>query len=235
MRSFIVMAMFAASLAHAGWLNYEEVREFEIEAAGVSDFFIDAGAGSMTVIGVANADSIRVTATIQVDESNDDKAREFIEKRLTLSLERTGDRAVLQSFFKNGDWGSADGSVALEVVMPAGIPLRVDDGSGSIVIEDINADVEVDDGSGSLKIYNVAAVDIDDGSGSINIKGASGDVNIVDGSGSITVSNVGGTVTIDDGSGSINISDVEKDLIIKEDGSGGLSVSNVRGAVDQGN
>ncbi len=57
MRSFIVMAMFAASLAHASWLNYEEVREFEIEAAGVSDFFIDAGAGSMKVNGDADVDA----------------------------------------------------------------------------------------------------------------------------------------------------------------------------------
>ena len=233
MRSFIVMAMFAASLAHASWLDYQEVRELELEAAGVSNFFIDAGAGSMTVAGDANTDSISVTATIQVDEGNDEKARDFIEKHLTLTLDRNGDRAVLQSFFRNDSWGGADGSVALEVVMPAGISLRVDDGSGSILIEDVNANVEVDDGSGSLKIYNVGAVDIDDGSGSIVIEGASGDVDIVDGSGSITVSKVGGTVTIDDGSGSINIDDVEKDLIIKEDGSGGLSVSNVRGAVEE--
>jgi len=233
MRSFVVMAMFAASLAHAGWLDYQEVRELELDAAGVSDFFIDAGAGSMTVIGEANTDSIRVTATIQVDMGNDDKAREFIEKRLTLTLDREGDRAVLQSFFKNGAWGSADGSVALEVVMPAGVPLRVDDGSGSILIEDLNSNVEVDDGSGSLKIYNVGAVEVDDGSGSIEIDGVSGDVGIVDGSGSITVTKVGGTVTIDDGSGSINVHDVEQDLIIKDDGSGGLSVSNVRGAVEQ--
>ena len=234
MRSFIVMAMFAASLAQAGWLEYQEVRELEIDAAGISDFFIDAGAGSMTVIGESNTDSIRVTATIQVDEGSDEKAREFIEKSLTLTLDRNGDRAVLQSFFKDSVWGGIDGSVALEVVMPAGVPLRVDDGSGSIVIEDINANVDVDDGSGSLKIYNVGAVKVDDGSGSIDINGASGDVDIVDGSGSITVTKVGGSVTIDDGSGSINIHDVEKDLIIKEDGSGGLSVSNVRGAVDQG-
>ena len=234
MRSFIVMAMFSASLAHSSWLNYEEVRELELDAAGLDEFFIDAGAGSMTVIGEPNTNLIRVTATVQVDESNDEKAREIIADHLTLTLDRKGERAVLKSFFNNDSWGSTDGSVALEVVMPAGIPLRVDDGSGSIVIENVSASVEVDDGSGSLKIYNVGALQIDDGSGSIDIDGANGDVEIIDGSGSITVRKVRGTVTIDDGSGSINVHDVEKDLIIIEDGSGGLSVSNIHGVVEQG-
>jgi len=232
MRSFIVMAMFAASLAQASWLDYEEVRELNVDATGVSDFFIDAGAGSMTVNGDASVDSITVTATVQVETGDDEKAQKIIAKDLTLSLDRDGDRVVLKSFFDNGGWGDTSGSVKLEVLMPAGIPLRVDDGSGSIVIEDVEADVEIDDGSGSLKVYNVGAVEIDDGSGSIEIEGATGDVSIIDGSGSIRVEKVGGSVRIDDGSGSISVSDVEKDLIIEEDGSGGLSVSDVRGNVE---
>jgi len=231
MRSFIVMAMFTASLAHASWSDYEEVRDLELDASGVSEFFVDAGAGSMTVIGDSGATSITVTATIQVEKGDEDKAREIIAKRLTLTLDRDGDSAILQSFFKSGIWGGTNASVKLEIVMPAGIPLRVDDGSGSIVIEDIGADVKIDDGSGSLKVYNVGAVDIDDGSGSIVVENASGDVLIIDGSGSITISKVGGSVTIEDGSGSINVRDVEKDLTVAEDGSGGVSVADVRGDV----
>lgn len=232
MRSFIVIAMFTASLAHASWLDYEEVRDLEVDATGVSHFFIDAGAGSLKVSGDADVDAIQVTATIQIDTSSEEKAQEVIAKRLTLSLERDGDRAVLKSYFKGGTWGNDSGFVKLEILMPQGISLRVDDGSGSIVIEDVKADVEVDDGSGSLKIFNVGAVEIDDGSGSIVIENASGDVSIIDGSGSITVRHVGGSVTVDDGSGSINISDVEQDVIIEEDGSGGLSVRNVGGIVE---
>jgi hypothetical protein len=232
MRSFIVMAMFATSLAQADWSNYEEVRELDVDAAGASSFFIDAGAGSMTVKGGSSADSIKVTATIQVETGDDEKAQKIIAEDLTLSLDRNGDRVILKSFFDNGGWGDIGGSVRLEVEMPAGIALRVDDGSGSMIIEDIEADVEIDDGSGSLKVYNVGALEIDDGSGSIVIEGATGDVTIVDGSGSITIEKVGGSVRIDDGSGSINVSDVEKDLIIEEDGSGGLSVSDVRGNVE---
>lgn len=232
MRSFIVMAMFATGLAQASWVNYEEVRELDVDAAGASSLFIDAGAGSMTVEGDASADSIRVKATVQVETRDEEKAQKIIAEDLTLSLDRDGDRVVLKSFFDNGGWGDISGSVKIEVVMPTGISLRVDDGSGSIIIEDVEADVEIDDGSGSLKVYNVGSVKVDDGSGSIVIQRASGDVSIIDGSGSITVEEVGGSVTIDDGSGSINVSDVEKDLIIEEDGSGGLSVSNIGGTVE---
>jgi len=232
MRGFIVMAMFSASLAHASWSDYEEVRNLEVDAGGVSEFFIDAGAGSLTVNGSAGAKLIEVTATIQVNTGDEEKARKAIEKRLTLTLDQKGDRATLKSFFDNGMWGGTDGSVKLEITMPTGIALRVDDGSGSIVIEDVEADVKIDDGSGSIKIYNVGAIDIEDGSGSIDIRNASGDVVIVDGSGSIKVEAVNGSVTIHDGSGSIDVNDIENDLIIVEDGSGGVSVSDVRGNVE---
>lgn len=233
MRSFIVIAMFTASLAHAGWLEYSEVRDLKVDAEGASELVIDAGAGSLTVTGGTSANTINVTATIQVDESNDDKARNIIETDLTLTLTRDGDRVHLRSFFRDGTWfGGSDGAVKLDVDVPKGISLRIDDGAGSIVVKNVESDVVIDDGSGSIKIADVGELDIDDGSGSIEIKNAAGNVAIVDGSGSIAVRGVNGTVTINDGSGSITVQDVEKDLIIEEDGSGGLSVSDVRGQVD---
>ncbi len=233
MRSFIIMGMFVASLAHAGWGNYEEVRELDLDAAGIDVLRIDAGAGSLTVEGREGADAISVVATIQVDSRDEDKARELIEEGLVLTLEKDGDRAVLRSEFEDGFWSWGDGgSVALVVEVPQGMALNVDDSSGSIKIYDTNADINIDDSSGSIQVDGAGSVRIDDGSGSIIVKRASGDVNVVDGSGSITIKDVGGSVTIDDGSGSINVSNVEKDLIIEDDGSGGLNFSNVRGTVE---
>ena len=51
MRGFIVMAMFAVSLSYAGSREYSEVRNLELDASGLSEIFIDAGAGSMVVSG----------------------------------------------------------------------------------------------------------------------------------------------------------------------------------------
>lgn len=233
MRSFIVLAMFAATLADAGWSDYEEVRDLSLDANGVKRISINAGAGSMDITGVDGLDSISVKATIIVPDENENDARKIIEKRMVLTLRKNGDEGQLEAFFDRGLMGSgSDARIKLEISVPQGLALNIDDGAGSMDVVDVMGDVTIDDGSGSIDVRNAGHVKIDDGSGSIDVSGARGDVFIVDGSGSITVDHVGGSVTVDDGSGSIRVSDVENDLVIVDDGSGSLSFSNVRGSVD---
>ncbi len=226
----LVLAGFAASAAS----DYRELRELSIPSDGLDSLFIDAGAGSLDVRGVAGQDSIEVRATIIVDDADDDEGREFIRKRVDLRLERDGASARLVSQVKQPMLGwSADARIDVEVVAPANLALRIDDGSGSVEIADFAADVSIDDGSGSIDVRAVGNLEIDDGSGSIDINGASGDVFVNDGSGSLVIADVGGTVTIDDGSGSIRVNDVAGDLIIIESGSGGVSFSGIEGNVEQ--
>ena len=250
MRGFIVMAMFVVSLSHAGSHEYTEVRNLDLEAAGLSEIFIDAGAGAMVVKGVGDSDEIAVVATIIVDIDDADKAAEFVEKRLRLELERDGDRAKLKAGFEPG-WGrSPDAAVDLDVSIPARLALEIDDGSGPVTVRDVSGsiriddgsgpielansgDVDIDDGSGSIGLENTGAVKIDDGSGSITIVRAAGDVYVEDGSGTIEIRGVSGSVTVDDGSGDIEVDDVERDLIIEEEGSGSLRYTNVRGVVQK--
>ena len=250
MRGFIVMAMFAVSLSYAGSREYSEVRNLELDASGLSEIFIDAGAGSMVVSGVEGSNEIVVVATIRVDTDDPDEGAKFVEKRLRLGLERDGDRAELQASFTPGwGWGS-EAAVDLDVRIPAGLALVIDDGSGPITVDAVSGavriddgsgpielrnpgDVDIDDGSGSIRVENAGAVKIEDGSGSITIVGANGDVYVEDGSGSIDIRGVRGSVTVDDGSGDIEIDDVERDLIIEEEGSGSLRYTNVRGTVRQ--
>lgn len=235
MRSFIVMAMFLASFANAAWTDYSEVRDLKLNTKGIDRLEIDAGAGSMEVKGIVGLDSIVVKATVIVPDADEDDAMKVIEKKMKLSLHRANDdSAQLDSWFENGFLGKGSSArIDLEINLPAGIAVNIDDGSGSIDVTDVEADVSIDDGSGSIDLQNVASVNIDDGSGSIGISNATGDVSIIDGSGSINVRSVGGSVTIDDGSGGINVSDVEQDLIIVDDGSGGVRFSEIRGAVEQ--
>jgi hypothetical protein len=233
MRSLIVIAMFTATLAHAGWSDYEEVRDLSLDAKGISQLTINAGAGSLDVTGVAGLDKINVKATIVVPDKDEDKAVRVIEKRIRLSLDRNAGEAELEAWFESGrTWFGSSPYIILEVSVPQGMALNIDDGSGSIDIVDLAGDIIIDDGSGSIDIRNVADVRIDDGSGSIDLVNATGDVSIVDGSGSISVKHVQGSVTIDDGSGSIAVSDIDSDLIIVDDGSGSLRFSDIRGIVD---
>jgi DUF4097 and DUF4098 domain-containing protein YvlB len=227
--------MFVASLALAADDGYEEERELTLDSRGIDMLNIDNGAGSMDIRGVSGASEITVTATVLVPGRNDDKARKKIEDELVLTLEKKSDVAVLKAYFDEGgffNFGDSP-SVSLVVSMPEGMHLEVDDGSGSIEINNVRGDVMLDDGSGSIDMTEVGGeVEIDDGSGSISVRTVGGDISINDGSGSIKVRGVAGTVTVDDGSGSIDVSDVEEDLIIVEDGSGGLDFSNIAGRVE---
>ena len=231
MRSLVVMAMFASSLTYAAWNGYTETRDLKLAADGVEILEIDAGAGSILVTGVADGNEIVAKAIIRVDDDEED-ALEYIAKDLVLKLEKKRSKAVLDAFFENNNWRFGDsGAVDLEVSVPHGLDLFIDDGSGPMQIEDVQSDVEIDDGSGSIEISGAKSVVIDDGSGYIKIIGISEDVEVEDGSGDIDVRSVGGTVTIDDGSGGIDVSDVEKDLDIIDDGSGSVRIADVRGAV----
>ena len=234
MRSLVVIAMFAVSLAQAGWSDYEEVRNLDLDVDGISQLSIKAGAGSMDVTGVSGLDKISVKATVVVPDTDEDDALKVIEKKMTLTLDKKGSEARLNSWFDGGSMGSGGNAhIVLEVSVPQGLAVNIEDGSGSLDVIDVAGDVTIDDGSGSIDVDNVANLKIDDGSGSIDVANASGDVSIVDGSGSISVDHVLGSVTIDDGSGSIKVSDVEKDVIIIDDGSGSRTITDVRGSVDQ--
>jgi len=236
MRSILIMTIFVASLANAAWDGYQEERELSIETRGMDTLSIDNGSGSIDVVGVSGSNEILVTATLLVPGRNDEKARKKIEKYLVLTLEQDSDTAVLRAYFENGglfSFGDSP-SVQLEVSMPEGLHLIVDDGSGSIEVENVRGDIALDDGSGSISMRGVGGdVEIDDGSGSISVHEVGGDISINDGSGSITVQGVEGSVIIDDGSGGIDVSDVGKDLIIVDDGSGGLDFSNISGRVQK--
>ncbi|HNP63787.1 MAG TPA: hypothetical protein PKH39_07585 [Woeseiaceae bacterium] len=234
MRSFIVITMFTASLAHAGWGSYEELRTLTLDGDDIAVLSIDAGAGSMDVTGVEGLGEVIVKATIVVDDGDKDDALQFIEKRMTLSLRESGKTAELKSYFDGGFMGlGKNARIDLDIRVPEGMAVSIVDSSGSIDVTGTMGDVSIDDGSGSIDVNHVANVKIDDGSGSIDIGNASGDVFVVDGSGSIGIRRVGGSVTIDDGSGSIRVSDIEKNLTIVDDGSGSVSISDVRGDVEQ--
>lgn len=234
MRTILIITMFAASLAHADWKDYEEVRELTLDASGFDELKVDAGAGSMEIRGSSGSDQVRVTAYITVPGKNEEKAQQFVEDHLILTLEGSGDTAKLVGRFDNSNWSWGDSpSVRLEISMPAKLSLYVDDSSGSMVVEGVSGDIEIDDSSGSIRMTDVGgSVKIDDSSGSIRVDGVGGDISVEDGSGSITITEVLGSVTVDDGSGSINVHDVGKDLIIIDDGSGGIDYSNIQGEVE---
>ena len=233
MRGIILLISLSATLAHAAWSDFVEARELRLDADGLETLEIDTGAGELSVLGVSDLTEVLVTAMITVPGRSDDQARQLIEEQLVLTLERDGDRAVLNSYFddRGFSWRESPG-VSLEVRIPGRMGLDVDDGSGSMDIREVLGDVSIDDGSGSITMQRVGGeVRIDDGSGSLTVNEVGGNLSIVDGSGRIEVRRVAGSVYINDGSGGIDVDGVEQDLIVEESGSGGLRLANVRGQV----
>jgi DUF4097 and DUF4098 domain-containing protein YvlB len=230
-----------------------ESRTLEISAEGIEKTIIECGAGFLKVNGEAGLTSITVDAEIEVENLSEDDLQEFIDKNITLTLEKKGPKAVLKSEVKEllGIFRKtiknvrinltvripremhlkiSDGSGSIDVANLLG-DMKIDDGSGSIGIEEADGNVEINDGSGSISASHVGGtLDIDDGSGSIDLQHVGGSMKINDGSGSIASQDINGDVSINDGSGSIAAQDINGDVSIN-DGSGEIDLKTVNGNV----
>lgn len=226
----LLFTIFFSTIVLAG--TYSKTEKLELAVKDIERLDIDCGAGFLNVRGVENSDKIEVVAEIEVGGIDSDELATFIERHVTLTLEKSGDKAVLKSKIDYRPSYDTNAHIDLTVKVPKQLSLDVNDGSGSIDINDLSGNVDINDGSGSIEVNEIVGnVHIDDGSGSITVRNVGGDISIDDGSGSMEIERVSGEVTVSDGSGSIYINDVEKDVNILESGSGGLTVRNVQGEV----
>lgn len=232
MQKLLFVTLLSAGLANAA--GHQETRELSLDAAKIVLLEVDAGAGSLKITGEPGRSVIAVTATIRTDERDLEKARGAFAEDIVLTLQESGERAVLQAKAESGFWNRGDGlAIDLVVRMPERLSMAIDDGSGGIEINSIKGDVSVDDGSGEIAMADIGGnVTIDDGSGAVTVSNVGGNLSITDGSGNIRVRQVSGSVTVDDGSGGIDVRDVSQDLTIVNDGTGSLKFSDIKGKVD---
>ncbi len=233
MHKLLITAALFFGLAGPAAADYEEVRELLLDTHGLESLSVEAGAGNLIVIGEPGSQEIRVKATIQVPRAKEDSAHKKIKKNMLLSLERHDRKATLTGYFKREFWSLGKGpTIHLEVRVPEGLNLAVEDGTGFLKIDNVQGDLYVHDGTGSMSVTSIGGqVEIEDGTGSISVNGVGGDIWINDGTGDIEVRNVTGSVTVNDGVGHIDVADVDKDLIIVNSGTGGLRHTNVKGNV----
>ncbi|MCB0290642.1 MAG: hypothetical protein KDH97_10340 [Calditrichaeota bacterium] len=230
MLRMILIALLSLSLAALA--GADKTEKLNLSASGINKLEVDCGSGFLRIAGKAGLNEIRVTAEIEVDGVREGDLDDFIDRNVTLRLEKRGNRAFLESKIDNSFFSNRNGVINLTVEVPQPMALDINDGSGSIEIRDIEGDIVLDDGSGSLSIERVRGrVEVEDGSGSIDIDQVEGDLEVDDGSGSLTIRRITGSVEVTDGSGSITIDTVSKDVYIRESGSGGLSIDNVNGKV----
>jgi hypothetical protein len=203
--------------------KYGAPRKVSTPSAGITRVVIHADAGSLAVDGTAGATQIVASGTACTSD------QEFL-PRMTLTLRKAGSELHIDAAIpeKTVLFGFFSARIDFGVVLPPGLPVVIDDDSGSIRVSNTGA-TTIDDDSGSIEVRNVrGALKIEDDSGSIDVDGVVGDVKIEDDSGEITVRNVTGNVEISDDSGAITVAKIEGSLRIRDDDSGGITAQNVR-------
>ncbi len=203
--------------------RFSAPREATLDAASAAEVVIEAGAGSLKVIGRTGLRQVRVRGMACASD------RDLLEE-VRLSATRSGNSIHVKSAdddldLRNREYARID--VVIEV--PEGMPADINDGSGGIELSGLG-DVRLDDGSGEIDGHELAGrVEIHDGSGEIRLTGVRGDVIIEDGSGEIELADVDGSIDIEDGSGEIVLSRVGRNVSIA-DSSGSIDVDNVAGS-----
>jgi len=229
-----------------------EIRDLALSAAGIDTLVIHCGAGSLNLQGASGSGKIQISARIEVENISEGDFRKLVQNNVRLSLQKLGNKAILQSDIKPPAGRNIEVRINLEVELPETINVDITDGSGSINVKELHSSVKIDDDTGSIKISNISGevrigdssgsiaieeitgnVFVTDGSGSITIESVRGNLNVNDGSGSITIVEIDGNVTVSDGSGSIDIQDVKKNvfIVIREEGSGIVEVEGAKGKV----
>ena len=243
-----LIIVFLPVIGLAGALD--ETRQLELSAANIQTLKIQCGSGFLTMIGVKGSDRIRATAQIEVRGIQKHELKKYLEDHLQLTLAKQGGDALLQADLKKSFAQKIEAKINLTVKVPKAMSVKIDDGSGAIMVTNLAGDLQLYDDSGSIDIVNMEGrikiadgsgridiedvrgnVEVQDGSGQIRINLITGNLSITDGSGSITVQDIDGSVTLTDGSGSIEIQDVTQNVYIKQAGSGSVEIEGVKGKV----
>jgi hypothetical protein len=193
-------------------------KKLSLNASTLTSLRAETGAGKLEILGVEGLNEIELVASIYA----------YDDSKVELSLESHSQRGELIANIQHSGMLKESPYIDILLKVPALMMLDIKDGSGSIKINGVMADIELVDGSGSIQIEGGKKLAITDGSGSITIKDTRGPLALTDGSGSIKLKNIGGNVAIDDGSGSINVKQVQG-LVVINDGSGSINVTHAQG------
>ena len=234
----LVVALPSLASAWGNDCRATEARQATVDAAGASTVRVEAKAGSLKIIGEEGLAEVRARGSAC---AKNEKALEKVQLR----ADRSGSEVRVVVHIPDG-WGQG-GALDLEVRVPAGLAVEVEDTSGGIEIDNV-ASLHLKDGSGEIDVTGVKGdVSVHDSSGEIELVDVGGDVRIHDGSGGMEIEDVKGSVVIEDGAGSIEILDVTGDVTIEmtaparswcrgrqdvrvgRDGSGGIRVQDVGG------
>ncbi len=235
MKKFIILGLLPLCLLASAHADECKDINFNLDSNDIRTLDLDVGSGYLSIIG-SDADN----APIEVQAQACAGSRSELDE-MDILYERRGDTWIVETEVGDSNFnifslfnGFSDTRIDIDVIVPAGLLLNIDDGSGDMDIRDVRGELNIDDGSGDIQIRDITGpVRIDDGSGDIELRNIENRVEIEDGSGDIYIDRVGGDVIIeDDGSGDIDVRDVRGDFIARDTGSGDVDFRDIGGRID---
>ncbi len=228
---FAFLAPLALALAlplHAG---ARKSYPMNVPAAGVESVVFDVQEGDFVLRGDPTATEVRMN--VSIDRTWIFKLGEegILHKLITVSGQGTRELRIATDIPRSlSNWGRAQYPIDFEVVVPAGVKLRLQDTSGKLELLGMQGNVEIDDGSGTLSAWDLG--------GALRIRKQSGDIRVEDVRGPVAINSHSGqthlarlnALVVEDSDGNLDISDVASARIHNRGGN--INVQRVQGDLE---
>jgi hypothetical protein len=219
-----------------------------VPAAGAESVVFDVQEGDFVLRGDPAATEVRMN--VSIDRAWIFKLGEegILHKLITVSGQGTKELKITTDIPRSiSNWGRAQYPIDFEVVIPAGMKVRLRDTSGKVELAGLKGDVEIDDGSGTLAVRQLG--------GTLRIRKQTGDIRVEDVRGASVINSHSGqshlarlsALEVEDSDGNLDVTDVASARIHNrggnirvervagdveiDDDSGEIVVSDVAGAV----
>lgn len=116
------------------------------------------------------------------------------------------------------------GYADLAVQVPVGWDVAIDGGPGLVRVSGVHGTVRVDNGSGPVVLEQVGRADVDTGAGPVTITGATGDVRVDAGAGDVNIADVNGSVNVDVSNGRVTLRRIRGQQVRVDNGSGAATI-----------
>jgi DUF4097 and DUF4098 domain-containing protein YvlB len=228
---FALLAPLALAFVLPTFARDRNSYSMNVPAPGVESVVFDVQEGDFVLRGDPTATEVRMN--VSIDRAWIFKLGEpdILKKLITVSGQGTRELKITTDIRRSlSNWGRAQYPIDFEVVVPAGVKLRLQDTSGKIELMGMQGDVEISDGSGTLSVWDLG--------GSLRVRKESGDIRVADVRGATLINSHSGqshlvrlaALTVEDSDGNLDISDVASALIHNRGGN--INVQRVQGDLE---
>lgn len=204
--------------------------------ANISSVNLQTSGGSLSVVGVSNAEA-KVEVYVHANNGKNNLSKEEIEQRLKtsydLQIDVSNGQLIASAKPKKGfkNWKNSL-SISFKAYVPKNASTKLNTSGGSLSLSDLSGTAEGTTSGGSIRLSNINNnINMRTSGGSISAQNSSGNIDLNTSGGSINLSGLKGTINAITSGGSIKAEGVSGELIAKTSG-GSINVARMEGSVD---